>query len=83
MYRRYYMQVRQCSTKECARKDIMLMKQKLGHRSIRSTQIYVQLLQGHRKEEYVCKVATTLEEAQELMHACRRRYCYLSAKFLW
>jgi hypothetical protein len=48
-------------------KDIMLVKQKLGHRSITSTQIYVQLLQGHDKEEYVCKAATTLEEAQTLI----------------
>lgn len=50
-------------------KDIMLVKQKLGHRSITSTQVYVQLLQGHGKEEYVCKVATTLEEAQKLIES--------------
>jgi integrase len=50
-------------------KDIMLVKQKLGHRSITSTQLYVQLLQGHGKEEYLCKVATTLEEAQTLIES--------------
>lgn len=50
-------------------KDIMLVKQKLGHRSITSTQVYVQLLQGHGKEEYVCKVATTLGEAQTLIES--------------
>ncbi len=50
-------------------KDIILVKQKLGHRSITSTQVYVQLLQGHGKEEYVCNVATTLEEAQTLIES--------------
>lgn len=50
-------------------KDIMLVKEKLGHRSITSTQIYVQLLQGHRKEEYVSKAATTLEEAETLIES--------------
>lgn len=50
-------------------KDIMLVKEKLGHRSITSTQVYFQLLQGHGKEEYVSKAATTLEEAQTLIES--------------
>ena len=48
-------------------KDIMLVKQKLGHKSITSTQIYVQLLQTSGKDEYVSKVAITLEEMTKLI----------------
>lgn len=50
-------------------KDIMLVKDRLSHKSITSTQIYVQLLQGKGKEEYASKVATTLEEAQTLIES--------------
>jgi len=50
-------------------KDIMLVKERLGHKSITSTQIYVQLLQGKGKEEYISKTATTLEEAQTLIES--------------
>lgn len=45
----------------------MLVKQKLGHKSITSTQIYVQLLQTSGKDEYVSKVAITLEEMTKLI----------------
>lgn len=48
-------------------KDIMLVMARLGHKSITSTQIYVKLLQGHGKEEYVSKVASTLEETETLI----------------
>ena len=48
-------------------KNIMLVKEKLGHRSITSTQIYVQLLQTSGKEEYVSKTATTIEEMTKLI----------------
>jgi len=48
-------------------KDIVLVMKTLGHRSITSTQIYVQLLQTGSKEEYVSRTATTLEETQSLI----------------
>lgn len=48
-------------------KDIMLVKQKLGHKSITSTQIYIQLLQTSGKDDYVSKVAITLEEMTKLI----------------
>lgn len=50
-------------------KDIMLVKERLGHKSITSTQLYVQLLQGKGKEEYVSKVATTLDGAKALIES--------------
>ena len=48
-------------------KNILLVKEKLGHRSITSTQVYVQLLETSGKEEYISKVATTLEEMKKLI----------------
>jgi integrase len=48
-------------------KDIMTVMQALGHRSITSTQIYVQLLKTGNKDEFIFKTATTLEEAQSLI----------------
>lgn len=44
-------------------KDIVLVMNTLGHKSITSTKIYVKLLQTGNKDEYVSKVASTLEEA--------------------
>jgi hypothetical protein len=48
-------------------KNIMLVKKKLGHRSITSTQVHVQLLETSGKEEYVSEVATTIEEMKKLI----------------
>jgi len=50
-------------------KDIMHVMARLGHKSITSTQIYVKLLKNGNRDEYVCKVATTLEEAQILIES--------------
>jgi hypothetical protein len=50
-------------------KDIILVMNTLGHKSITSTQIYVRLLKTDNREEYTCKTATTLEEAQTLIEA--------------
>lgn len=50
-------------------KDIVLVVNRLGHKSITSTQIYVKLLQTRGKEEYVSKVATTLEEPKNLIES--------------
>jgi hypothetical protein len=50
-------------------KDIFLVMDQLGHRSITSTQIYIKLLQTGNKEEFMSKVANTLEEAQSLIES--------------
>jgi len=50
-------------------KNIVLVMNTLGHKSITSTQIYVKLLQTGNREEYVSKVATSLEEAQSLIES--------------
>ena len=46
---------------------MLLVKEKIGHRSITSTQVYVQLLETSGKEEYDSKTATTIEEMTKLI----------------
>lgn len=41
--------------------------EKLGHRSITSTQVYVQLLETSGKEEYESETDTTIEEMTKLI----------------
>jgi integrase len=48
-------------------RDILLVKQQLGHSQIETTMIYTQLLQFNEEEEYTCKTATNIKEATELL----------------
>jgi len=51
-------------------KDILYVMQFLGHKNIKNTLKHVQLeetLFKEQKEEFVCKVAETIEEAKELI----------------
>jgi len=48
-------------------KDILFVKQQLGHKSIETTLIYTQLLQFQSEDEYTCKVATNTKEDKELI----------------
>jgi integrase len=48
-------------------KDILFVKQQMGHRKIETTLIYTQLLQFERDENYTCKVAKNLNEATQLI----------------
>jgi len=47
-------------------KDILHVMQVLGHKNIKNTLIYTQLL-GFQNDEYVSKVAKTAEEAKQLV----------------
>jgi len=49
-------------------KDILLVKQKLGHRRIENTLIYTHLV-CFAEDEWICKAAETVEEAQGLIEA--------------
>ena len=52
-------------------KDILHVKETLGHRNIKNTMIYIQLEQALFKgeTEYVCKVARTVKQAKMLIEA--------------
>ena len=47
-------------------KDILYVKQKMGHRSISNTLVYTHLIEW-RDEEYICRVADTKEQRMALI----------------
>jgi len=49
-------------------KDILLVKQQMGHKKLETTLIYTQLL-NLNEEEWTCKGATNAEEAKQLIEA--------------
>jgi len=48
-------------------KDILFVKQQLGHKNIETTLIYTQLLQFENEDEYTCKVAMDIKQDKELI----------------
>jgi len=48
-------------------KDILHIMQVLGHKNIRNTLRYTQLMDNTQDDDYVCKVARTLAEVKELI----------------
>ena len=48
-------------------KDILLVKQQLGHKKIETTLIYTQLVSFGEEEEYYSATSSTVEEAQKLV----------------
>ena len=50
-------------------KDILYVKQLLGHKAIKTTLKYVQLVDLPQEERFICKVAQNADEATELIEA--------------
>jgi integrase len=50
-------------------RDILFVKQQMGHKKIETTLIYVQLANITEEDEWICKGATTKEEAMQLIEA--------------
>lgn len=53
-------------------KDILYVMQFLGHKNINNTLIYIQLEEAlfkNMNEEFICKVASTLQETKDLIEA--------------
>jgi site-specific recombinase XerD len=48
-------------------KDILLVKQLLGHKKIETTMFYTQLIAFNGEEEYTVKTATNIKEATDLL----------------
>jgi len=47
-------------------RDILHVMRVLGHKNIRNTLVYIHLI-SYETDEYICKVAATIEEAKELI----------------
>ncbi|MGB9676296.1 MAG: tyrosine-type recombinase/integrase, partial [Candidatus Bathyarchaeales archaeon] len=63
-------------------KDILHVMQLLGHKNIKNTLIYTQLV-NFNENEYVCKAAKTLEEAQSLIEAGFEYVCEMDGSKLF
>ena len=50
-------------------RDILHVMQMLGHRNIKNTLLYTQLIQHEGEGEYICKAAKNVYEASELIEA--------------
>jgi len=48
-------------------KDILLVKQRLGHKKIETTMFYTQLITFNEEEDYTCKTASNITEATKLI----------------
>jgi len=48
-------------------RDILFVKQQMGHKKIETTLVYTQLLDQNGDEEYTCKTATNIKEATSLI----------------
>jgi len=48
-------------------RDLLYVKQQLGHKDIETTLIYVQLLNFDEEDEWICKVATTVKDSTQLI----------------
>jgi integrase len=48
-------------------KDILFVKQQLGHNNIKNTLIYTQLLVDEESDNYICKISTNPEQTKELI----------------
>ena len=51
-------------------RDILYVKQQLGHKKIETTLIYTQLIHYNEEEEYTCKTANNIKEATQLIENC-------------
>lgn len=48
-------------------RDILYVKQQMGHKNVETTLIYTQLINENDDEEYTCKTATNIKEATNLL----------------
>jgi len=48
-------------------KDILYVKQQLGHKKIETTMIYIQLIHFEEEDQYTCRTATNVKDATQLI----------------
>ena len=57
------------TTEYAKTKDILYVQKLLGHKSLKSTLHYTQFVAIPQNEEYICKMAKTVEEAAQLIES--------------
>ena len=57
------------TTEYAKTKDLLYVQKLMGHRNIKTTLRYTQLLVLPQNEEYICKAAKTVKEATQLIEA--------------
>ncbi|MEM2995823.1 MAG: site-specific integrase [Candidatus Bathyarchaeia archaeon] len=63
-------------------KDILYVMRLLGHKNIKNTLVYTQLVDFKNEDDFVCKVASTNEEIAQLIEAGFEYVCeHNGAKF--
>ncbi|MCJ7635346.1 site-specific integrase, partial [Candidatus Bathyarchaeota archaeon] len=50
-------------------RDIILVQQRLGHKSILNTMVYINLIAGESEDGWTCRVARTIDEATKLVES--------------
>jgi len=50
-------------------KDILYVKQLLGHKNIKTTLKYTQLINFPHEEKFICKIAKNVEDATKLIRS--------------
>ena len=63
-------------------KDILYVMRLLGHKNIKNTLIYTQLV-TFQNDDYICKVASNLKEASELIEAGYEYVCEMDNQKLF
>ncbi|MCJ7634283.1 site-specific integrase [Candidatus Bathyarchaeota archaeon] len=48
-------------------RDIILVQQRLGHKSILNTMVYINLIAGESEDGWTCRVAKSIDEASQLI----------------
>jgi hypothetical protein len=67
-------------------KDVLHVMSFLGHKNIKNTLIYIQLEEAlfkRENEEFICKVAVTVEEAKTLVEVGFEYVCEFNASRLF
>jgi len=59
-------------------KDILYVMRMLGHKNIKNTLIYTQLLPFKENDQFICKVATNTKEACNLVE---EGFTYVTGKY--
>jgi hypothetical protein len=65
------------------KQDILYFMRLLGHKSIKNTLVYTQLIEFPEDDEFVCKAAKTIQEASQLIESGFEYICAIDDRKLF